>query len=465
MSLKKFSLYVLVASVLVSGCKKQLSLNDVDDIGDGTAFQTFDHVYYGTNGAYALTGAYANNMYISALVSDEAQIGVNNAGQGALTYRYQYSADPTTGGDVGAAYFPYYSLIDQVNRVLPHVYTVSATAAQEAIRDRTKGELLALRAIGHFNLLQLYSKNYDPAGLGVAVMTESDVSAKPSRNTMGEVIAQVDKDLAEAKLLLPAVNAASFSDTAMNRLNVAAFQARVALYKRDWANAITFASEVISSNARPLVTGGDFEDIWTDVNITDEVLFRVRYGTSDAIGSMFTDGASIYIAPSNKLIDSYDPDDIRFETFIGFTGAGDPYVNKFFASPRGNRVVDIKAIRTAEMYLIRAEAYAESTTPNLVAGAADLNTLRAARIAGYVDQAFGTKEALVTAVLEERFKELCFEGFRLWDLKRKGLPVQRTSQDASPGWQTLPATSFRFILPIPQAATLANPNTIQNDGY
>src|SRR5688572_4023958 len=112
MSFKKYSIYILAASLLIGGCKKQLEQFDPEAISEANAFQTFEHVQLGVNGAYGRYGAYANNMYISALLSDEATLGVNNAGQGALTYRYQYSSDATTGGDVTAAYFPYYSLID-----------------------------------------------------------------------------------------------------------------------------------------------------------------------------------------------------------------------------------------------------------------------------------------------------------------------------------------------------------------
>jgi hypothetical protein len=100
-----------------------------------------------------------------------------------------------------------------------------------------------------------------------------------------------------------------------------------------------------------------------------------------------------------------------------------------------------------------------------VAGAADLNALRTQRITGYVNQTFPTAADLITAVLDERFKELCFEGFRFYDLKRNNLPVQRNASDASPAWQTLAADSYRFVFPIPQSEINANPNMVQNTGY
>jgi hypothetical protein len=83
-----------------------------------------------------------------------------------------------------------------------------------------------------------------------------------------------------------------------------------------------------------------------------------------------------------------------------------------------------------------------------------------------VDESFGSASELANAVLLERFKELCFEGFRFFDLKRLGLPMQRDASDVdSPNWQTLPADNFRFALPIPQDEILANPNMVPNPGY
>ncbi|HEU4471177.1 MAG TPA: RagB/SusD family nutrient uptake outer membrane protein, partial [Flavisolibacter sp.] len=133
-------------------------------------------------------------------------------------------------------------------------------------------------------------------------------------------------------------------------------------------------------------------------------------------------------------------------------------------STRGGRVVDLKAIRTAEIYLIRAEANAELN--KLGEAAADLNFLRSKRIAGYVNENFADKNTLIDAILTERFKELAFEGFRFFDLRRRELPLQRAASDVdSPLWQGLAAGSSRFTFPIPVSELLANPNMVQNPGY
>jgi hypothetical protein len=68
--------------------------------------------------------------------------------------------------------------------------------------------------------------------------------------------------------------------------------------------------------------------------------------------------------------------------------------------------------------------------------------------------------------MQERFKELVYEGHRFFDLKRRSLPVTRLAIDApSPAGTSLPAGNFRFTLPIPLPEVTANPTMTQNEGY
>ena len=461
--------YVYILSVgliaLASSCKKQLEQTNPNAFGQENAFETLDHVQLAANDAYSRTSTFANDMYINALLSDEAKLGKDNSGQGALTYRWQYGSDGTTGGDVTAAFYGHYSLIYAANLVLEELPKVPTAPGEQTRKAILQGQMLALRAIGHLSLLQMYSDRYDANKLGVTLMVKNCLLCKPARNTMGEVMSQIEKDLADAKALLPAPTAANFTDTVMNSLNVSASQARVALYKGDYANAITHATTVINSGIRPLATGTNFSNIWTDANTNQEVLYRRRYATSTGIGGMWTTtGGLIYISPSDKLIGAFGTGDARRNITIGGT-AGAYYVNKFYTSSKGGRVVDLKAIRIAEMYLIRAEANARKASPDIVAGTADLNALRTARITGYTPVSFADAASLLDAVATERFKELAFEGFRWFDLKRTNQPIARAATDANPAWQNLPANSKLWLLPIPRDELQANPNMQQNDGY
>jgi len=476
MKMKNYYICLLGAALAFAGCKKELDLKPTDSIDPSKAFQTIADAQLGANAVYGDYGTYNNQTYVGALLSDEVKVGIDNQGQGLFTYKYQDAADLTTGADVIAAWGGFYTLIDQANRVLAVIDGVTAASPfEESRRGVLKGQMLAMRAIGHFELLESYSKKYDPADpLGVPIMLKSDPLGQPARAKVADVITQIKADFAAAIALLPATTTANFTDTVMSPISIAAYQARLALYMNDYTNAVNYTTTVINSNVKPISSGAGFQGIWTDAN-SNETLFRVRFATGTAIGAIWTvvSQSLVYFQPSNKLISQYTAADIRQGAYIGVgnttngVGTGKNFVNKFFTSSKGARIVDLKGPRIAEMYLIRAEANAQlNTAASLAAAAADLNLVRSNRITGYTNQAFADQPTLLAAILVEKYKELCFEGIRFQDLKRNGLPVSRLATDVdSPQWQTLPANDFHFTLPIPQQELLANKNMVQNAGY
>jgi hypothetical protein len=114
------------------------------------------------------------------------------------------------------------------------------------------------------------------------------------------------------------------------------------------------------------------------------------------------------------------------------------------------------------MYLIRAEARANSSQEAL--GLADLNTLRAARINGFVP---GTETgvALAAAIALERRKELFMEGHRWFDLKRTTRVIDRVTVSAPTTQVTLQSNRREWTWPVPQGERDANTNMTQNVGY
>ncbi|MNS87889.1 SusD family protein [compost metagenome] len=109
-------------------------------------------------------------------------------------------------------------------------------------------------------------------------------------------------------------------------------------------------------------------------------------------------------------------------------------------------------IRIAELYLIRAEAYAQLNEYNLAL--ADLNKVR--KRALLPDNLFTTnKSDLLLWIENERRLEFAFEAHRWFDLVRTG----RAQQVLGIG------ESFRLLLPIPYSQILADPALKQNPGY
>lgn len=461
----KIFLILFAFSIFASSCNKDLELFPTDTFTEDKAYLSVDDLQRGLNTAYARFSP-ESRIIPNSTTSDEIKFGVDNAGANQFEYRLQYNADNTTGGATLTAWGSQYSVIDQINRVLEVIPNVpNALPTDAARKDVIRGQLLALRGLCHFYLLNAYSKRYDAADpLGVPYMTVSNLVGTPARNTVAQTIAGIEGDFTTARALLAAPSASAFDDRFINQITVDGFRARVALYKRDWPNARDIAGTVISSAVRPLVSGTAFANIWTDANTTGEVLFRLRRGGQSVGASYTTSGGQVNLSPSDKLTALFAVGDVRTTSFIG-TLSGKRIVNKFFTSAAGVRVNDMKEMRIAEMHLIRAEARAELN--DLAGATADINLLRSNRITGYTNVAdFANQATAINEILTERFKELCFEGFRFFDLKRRGLDLNRLASDVdSPLWLTMPASNFRWQYPIPAAEILANPNMVQNANY
>lgn len=456
--------FALALLTVVTGCKKQLDILPNDLLQESYAFTNVNDLEQGVLGIYA-SWAGENTMIINAVLSDEVKLSNENRGQWQTEFKLQYN---TGTNSFGLANF--YLMINRANRVIAAAEKLQVPAADVSRKNQLVAEAIALRATAHFELLQRYAPAYDPAAMGVTYVDYVFVTDQLPRQLVSDNLSRIEKDLADAKTNpdLPAAPVAlpGIGNIRLSKAFIAGMQARVALYKKDWANAISFSTEAINISGKPLATGSAFTGIWTDASDA-EVYLRLRRN-GDGVGTLWQDtNGDVFFEPSDKLKQQFSrTTDIRFNSYFLITPSGNDtaLVRKFYQSSRGPKIVDVKLMRTAEMYLVRAEARAESN--DLAGAAADINALRAARITGYTPVTYTDKNVAVSDILNERFKELCFEGFRFFDLKRKGLAVNRLLSDVtSPVWQTLPAGNFRFALPIPQDEIFANPNYKQNPGY
>ena len=126
-----------------------------------------------------------------------------------------------------------------------------------------------------------------------------------------------------------------------------------------------------------------------------------------------------------------------------------------------------KALRIAEVYLNRAEAYCELGEYGLAR--ADLLEVasRSGADVSYIDELTG--DELLNEILQERRREFVGEGYRAMDLLRKGLPVVRYYNEddflTDEPVQTIAADHFSRILPIPHMECYLNTLIDQNPGY
>lgn len=470
-----YKITVLAAAFLslsVISCNKQIDLVPSDLIDPTKAFRSVKDLNAGLLGAYTKLNYYSSIFYTSRITDEVMLPSENNTGGGVATHRWQYD-----GSFEHDAWGDNYAAIDYANRVLAAIDAIVPKPGEESLKIQYKGELLALRAYCHFELIRNFASGYVADSLGVPYMEVSEIST-PARLTFAATMAKINNDLTAAKALIPA----SFGDnTRITLIAVSAIQARAALYEKNWDNAIKYATEVIT--AAPLASRTSFARIWREGG-NEEVLWKLKRVVADdekRLSDNYTQatfldnpgGSRLYYAASYKLTNLFDQaNDIRFSSYIKVDpdrkAAGTPpnAVVKYMSDDADNRnLSDIVLYRTGEMYLIRAEAYAEKN--DLPSAKKDLNDLRAERITGYVDQDFATKELLIAAVDTERFKELAFEGHRHFDLRRHKLPISRNPEDAvnALGAVLLTPNDAQYIWPIPNRELRVNKNLKQNPHY
>jgi starch-binding outer membrane protein, SusD/RagB family len=102
-----------------------------------------------------------------------------------------------------------------------------------------------------------------------------------------------------------------------------------------------------------------------------------------------------------------------------------PYMTrKFLLTNPGNSNGDLVFMRSAEMYLIEAEALARQGGQEVAARQA-LFTLARQRDPNYV-LSTNSGQSLIDEIMIQRRVELWGEGFRFYDLKRTNSPLNRT---------------------------------------
>lgn len=460
-----FRYSLLAAWMMAASCLGDLDVKPAGVKDASVAFQDVDDVNTGVLGAYAALNG--QSIKISSLISDENMLPMENtSNDGVKVFEWQHDASTP---NIVPAWQGNYQAIDRVNRILAVIDGVHAELPDVERKNRLKGELLAIRAYCHLELLKHYAVDYAADSAGVPIMTVSQ-AGQPARNKVGEVFAQIRKDLDDAKALIPA---SWTSAGRITRLAVLAIEARTALYQQDWTTAIAASREVI--DAMPLATAAQFPEIWTDVR-NNEVIWKLeREPVDERFGAFYRlAGGMVLFAPSFKLIGVFDrANDVRFNSWIADLNPSPVdtrwAVTKYAGGqPANYNLTDIKLFRVSEMYLIHAEAQVRKAGPDVAAANNDLEALRSQRISNYVHSAFGTTAQAMAAIEEERFRELAFEGHRYFDLRRWKKDIVRLPADivAVGGTDlTLSPARKNYYMPIPLAELQANRNIRQHPLY
>lgn len=409
----------------------------------------------------ALNGVYSSFTSPSAAftspseLSDELTSTISPNDIAATTSTY------TASNDYGF-FSGYYSPIYKANSILAGID--QATAVPLATRNQIKGECLFLRAFCYFQLVNYYGNV--PLYTGTDVTKNALLPSSPVTEVYQQIIADLSAavPLLDDNYVIPTYATPPSPipvRTRVNKQTANALLARTYLYTKDYADAITAATTVINSPLYNLTT--DVNSIF--ISTSNETIWQFwnqngfALAASGYVPSTTSNPFTYTVRPG--LVSSFEPGDTRKAAFVqAGTGAQSTsyYAYKWRAkSAVAGKLEYLIEFRLAEMYLIRAEAYAQSN--KIPEGVADVFTIRK-RAGLLTPPATTTQSGLLVLVASERQKELCFEnGHRWFDLNRTSQALTVLTP-LKPGFD-----SHYLLLPIPRATVNINPNLVQNPGY
>ena len=452
----------------------------------------------------------------SSVFTDEAAPGFNNGGQGITEdYVFLMNVDNESARLIWQS--QYFGLA-RVNRVLTFAGQVVATSpADQQLINRSKAEALVLRALAHLKIMSYFSPNPkdDAALAGVLADRIILTTDKPLRSTNAQFYTLIHADLDAAIAIFNANTATAYTNKTYypSKVLAQALKARAYALKGDYPNAEIFANTVINTSGITLAnTQAQYNAVFHthSESANTEVIFRFRRTVQQNVQTTNLNNGWVSVANRRNGSPFYEvsralynklaavPNDFRLNTIVHLTGTSPSLIDPNYATATDVRNSDIIVLqkhggqsavtaangfnpdfmvsRLSEMYFIRAEARAAAS--DLVGVGTNLKAILDARFpTAQVAPIFANPQAAWKGILDERRKELAFEGFRFIDLKRigtlAGAGLDRDAAEyASSAWSfpagnpsNLPLSSFKFALPIPQVEVNGNALIQQNSGY
>jgi starch-binding outer membrane protein, SusD/RagB family len=492
--MKKISIILFIALITVfTSCEDFYNVEQVGRLGEEQAFETAADLEAGVLGVYNEFD-YTPAIQFNSVFTDQISIGINNGGQGITNGEFAFILNPESSFAI-AWWTNMYDALNAASRVIEAAEIVEPEEGNEAQYRNALGEAYALRAWAHFELLTYFSPdltNDDSPGVIILNFIPATEQQLP-RATTGEVFTAIGADLAAADTLIvidPAdPEVSNVNPTFINKDFLTALRARISAYRGNYSQADAFATELLARY--PLATPDEYKEIFLDES-NAEIIFKLErtigddYDVQGNTGSGFAGGWAganfsftrvndqPYFEMSQGLFNELAPEDVRYEVLLHESSdvdAGELRIGKYAGSEGQPLMNDLKIFRTAEMLLIKAEAAA--ATNDLATVVSLIDQLRDARFGeDRPAPEIGTQQTAFRIILEERRKELAYEGFRWVDIKRLGARagiagIARLQADCQViGVCELPITDVKLsAVPIPLVELNANLVIEQTPGY
>ncbi|QES89123.1 RagB/SusD family nutrient uptake outer membrane protein [Rhizosphaericola mali] len=386
---------------------------------------------------------------------------------------------------------PFYSSIQQSNRCLYFINTMSndkfdgATEADEIAQKKAfEAEARFCRAFNYFYMARVWGN------VPLDTSYQEDISSITSdpRVDQSQILNAAIYDLNIAKANMDYRDASS-TDKNVRADKGACFAllAHIYAWKGAYDSCVMACDSVISNGGYSLVSGSNYATIYNGQS--DEGIFEIaQNSTSEALNAqteasiayftlaapyIATNSVPIWKLSTGKLFELYnDTTDARFKKEYTYVNSGS---TKYYYCTKYSNISTVTAsgvnyylsenniivFRLADIYLLRAEAYASKSTPDFSNALTDLNTIRTrAGISNYTLAELSTngQNSLLDSVTAERGRELLLEGSRYYDLVRN---ERITGVSKFPYMTQAQFTAGKYYWPIDPSLMTLNSGLVQ----
>ncbi|WP_114778426.1 RagB/SusD family nutrient uptake outer membrane protein [Botryobacter ruber] len=391
---------------------------------------------------------------------------------------------------------PFYRTINYCNTLIE--YAPQVQEHDPTFRDETLAayiaEAKAIRSLMYFYLVRTFGEV--PLKLDATVSDDQDFTLPKSSEEA--VLQQIIKDLNEAEAgAMRTFGNKMYNKGRFTKSGINALQADVYLWAEKYEESLAAANKVIESGQYGLVAGDNswYNTLYAQGN-SNESIFEIQYGAQPhpyfpiiRNGQRFS--AAPFVLEELYTIDFVDPTnfDIRADgasvqadgriwKYIGFNSS----VQRADVAPYPNWIV----YRYADVLLMKAEALVQlaKRDNNLEYSQQALDLVKMVRDRAKALEAtergveLDDFSGLTDYILEERARELAFEGKRWFDVlrnsrrnnyERMDILLNMVSQSAPADRQQSIINKYRdklsHFLPIYQFELQTNKNLVQNPFY
>lgn len=457
----KKTIFLTIISLCLYSCDNFL------EVGPNTSELDAELVFENDNTAIASLEALYHEMQFSSFASgNTSSVGYlgNTLADDAIEYNinndrydfYNNSVRADNNANMGI-WSSAYKILYECNALLEGVMD-NYELSKEVI-EQIESEAKFIRAFAYYYLVHLYND------IPLVLSTDYSVNQSLPRNTVEEVYVQIQKDLNDALQYLPKDYKYSNGEH-IRPTTFAAYTllARVALWQQNYDEAIDYTEKVIISEQYDLATLDEAFKANSEEAIWQLIPVEPNTGTNEGAVYILHNNPGITNnnssqALTDNMLSIWDNDDLRYSHWINIYAEGSDhyyYPFKYKIKNGGDTEEYSMVMRLAELYLIRAEAYA--MMGNIDQALTDLNVIR--NRAGLSNWEISDVTDIKQMVLEERRRELFSEwGHRWLDLKRFG-KIDEVLGGKKPKW-----SPDAKLLPIPEEDLLRNPFLTQNPGY